>query len=113
MNDEQKAAVRLALSDAFVDNAVDFAGIAARVSGHAEAEVERIFFCEVALVCHANLLTPAPPVWTAFDGEWLQQQIAHRLARQRRSAWWRWRDALTVAWLRWSCRALWQAIRRA
>lgn len=112
MNDEQKAALRLALSDAFVDKEVDFAGIAARVGSYPWEEVERIFFREVALVCHANLETSVPPVWTAFDGEWLQREIERRLARQRRSAWWRWRDGLTVVWLRWSCRPLWAAIRQ-
>jgi len=112
MNDEQRAAVRLALSDAFVDTEVDFAHIAARVGAHAPVEVERIFFAEVALVCHSNLETPVPPVWTAFDGDWLQREIERRLAKRRQSAWRRWRDALVVAWLRWSYRELWQAVRR-
>ncbi|MDF5810320.1 hypothetical protein P4123_31015 [Pseudomonas aeruginosa] len=29
--------------------------------------LERLFFEEVAPVCHGNLLSPAPAVWTAFD----------------------------------------------
>ena len=74
------------------------------------ALLERLFFEEVAPVCHGNLLSPAPAVWTAFDEAWLEEAIERRLARQRSCALRRWHERCLVAWLRWRYADTWRAI---
>jgi hypothetical protein len=101
-----------ALSDAFVDNDVDYADIARRVRGTAPEVLERLFFHEVAPVCHANLAMPAPPVWTGFDRNWLMERLERRRRARQTSAWCRLKERLLVAWLRRRYAKEWKAIRR-
>jgi len=68
-----------ALSDLFVDNLVDYDAIAAVARQFPLAHVETVLFDWVAPVCHANLLTAVPPVWSGFAPGPLWQAIAeHR-----------------------------------
>lgn len=62
-----------ALSDAFVDNEVDYPAIARQLAGFDPAVVRAAFFEEVAPVCHKNLRAPIPPIWTAFGDTWLTE----------------------------------------
>ncbi|MDF5871194.1 hypothetical protein P4112_01080 [Pseudomonas aeruginosa] len=84
--------------------------IARRIKGVDPALLERLFFEEVAPVCHGNLLSPAPAAWTAFDEAWLEEAIERRLARQRSCALRRWHERCLVAWLRWRYADTWRAI---
>ncbi len=83
LDPSQRRRLRHALSDAFVDTLLEPEDIARRIKGVDPALLERLFFEEVAPVCHGNLLQPAPAVWTAFDEAWLEEAIERRLARQR------------------------------
>ncbi len=67
LDPSQRRRLRHALSDAFVDTLLEPEDIARRIKGVDPALLERLFFEEVAPVCHGNLLSPAPAVWTAFD----------------------------------------------
>lgn len=82
LDPSQRRRLRHALSDAFVDTLLEPEDIARRIKGVDPALLERLFFEEVAPVCHGNLLSPAPAVWTAFDEAWLEEAIERRLARQ-------------------------------
>lgn len=97
-------------ADAFVDTLLEPEDITRRIKGVDPALLERLFFEEVAPVCHGNLLSPAPAVWTAFDEAWLEEAIERRLARQRGSALRRWHERCLVAWLRWRYADTWRAI---
>lgn len=69
----------VALSDLFVDNVPDYDAIAAVARHFPIAHVETVLFDWVAPVCHANLLTAVPPVWSGFAPAPLWQAIAdHR-----------------------------------
>ncbi|HBO1237664.1 TPA: hypothetical protein ACGJWA_000137 [Pseudomonas aeruginosa] len=94
LDPSQRRRLRHALSDAFVDTLLEPEDIARRIKGVDPALLERLFFEEVAPVCHGNLLSPAPAVWTAFDEAWLEEAIERRLARQRSSALRRWHEPL-------------------
>ncbi len=72
------------LAEVFVDQDVDYAALADRLDGVAPGVLEHIFFDEVAPYCGANLLAPAPPVWTGFARESLIAGI--RAEVQRREA---------------------------
>ncbi|MBK7898955.1 MAG: hypothetical protein KA603_05450 [Azonexus sp.] len=93
-----------ALSDLFVDNEVDIAGIAARLAGIPPDLLEEILFDEVAPYCAPNLLAPVPPVWSGFAREPLLAGIKAQLQQRRHSRlralaaclsgrFWRWRYA--------------------
>jgi len=49
------------LSDAFVDNEIDYPEIARQLAGYDRAAVKKVFVEEVAPVCHSNLQAPIPP----------------------------------------------------
>ena len=70
LDPSQRRRLRHALSDAFIDTLLEPEDIARRIKGVDPALLERLFFEEVAPVCHGNLLSPAPAVWTAFDEAW-------------------------------------------
>ena len=70
-----------ALSDLFVDNVPDYDAIAAVARHFPIAHVETVLFDWVAPVCHANLLTAVPPVWSGFAPEPLRQAIAEHRRR--------------------------------
>ncbi|TEC45146.1 hypothetical protein [Pseudomonas aeruginosa] len=110
LDPSQRRRLRHALSDAFVDTLLEPEDIARRIKGVDPALLERLFFEEVAPVCHGNLLSPAPAVWTAFDEAWLEEAIERRLARQRSCALRHWHERCLVAWLRWRYADTWRAI---
>ncbi|HCE7957421.1 TPA: hypothetical protein NID39_006155 [Pseudomonas aeruginosa] len=99
LDPSQRRRLRHALSDAFVDTLLEPEDIARRIKGVDPALLERLFFEEVAPVCHGNLLSPAPAVWTAFDEAWLEEAIERR-----------WHERCLVAWLRWRYADTWRAI---
>jgi len=71
-----------ALSDAFVDNQIDYPEIVRQLAGYDCAAVKKVFFEEVAPVCHSNLQAPIQPKWTAFDSTWLADTIDSNLGSQ-------------------------------
>lgn len=101
-----------ALSDAFVDNEVDYADIARQLAGFDRATVEAAFFEDVAPVCYSNLQAPIPPIWTAFDSTWLTETIYSTQEARRTSAFRRLLDQAFVAYLRYRLRDEWQSIER-
>lgn len=101
-----------ALSDAFVDNEVDYAAIARQLAGFDRATVKAAFFEDVAPVCYSNLQAPIPPIWTAFDSTWLAETIRSTQEARRTSAFRRLRDQAFVAYLRYRLKDEWQSIER-
>lgn len=110
LSEERRKDVWEALSEAFVDNEVDYVFLTRGVDGIALGELKNIFFNEVAPHCGPNLMTPIPPVWTGFDRERLAQGIHAMQARARRSAWGRFRHRIAVAFYRRYFRGLWEEI---
>lgn len=80
----------LVMSDLFVDNEVDYKAVAEALvrdcPNMSRAELKRTLFDEVAPVLGTNGLTPAPSVWTGFDGDTVIHDVAERLTRQHLSA---------------------------
>lgn len=106
----EKASIQIALAEAFVDSAVDYASIAKRIRGYDLKVVEDILYSEVAPVCFSNLETPIPPVWTGFKDDWLLSEIEKELQARSRSGTRRVFDKLKIAWLRYSYRYIWKEI---
>ncbi len=101
-----------ALSDAFIDNEVDYGAIARRLVGFDQATVKAAFFEQVAPVCYSNLQAPIPPIWTAFDSNWLVEAIDNAEEARRASALRRLRDRFRVAYLEHLLRDEWQCLER-
>lgn len=99
-----------ALSDAFVDNEVDYAAIARQLVGFDRSAVKTAFFEEVAPVCYSNLQAPIPPIWTAFDSTWLAETIDSTQEARRTSAFRRLRDQAFVIYLHYRLKEEWQCI---
>jgi hypothetical protein len=83
-DDDARRAARAALSELFLDtelDARDFERIAAALKATALplAQLEAIYFDELAPVLHDNLRVPAG-VYSGFDLDWLEVEVA----RQRR-----------------------------
>lgn len=110
LSDERRADVWEGLSEAFVDNEVDYVALRRGVEGVPLDELRRIFFTEVAPHCGANLLAPAPPIWIGFDRGLLTQDIRAMLARARSSAWGRFRHRMAVALCHWNFAPLWRQV---
>lgn len=100
------------LSDAFVDNQVDYASIARQLATYPRDTVETAFFEDVAPVCYSNLQAPIPPIWTAFDSTWLAETIEGIHQTRQASALRRWRDRAWVAYLRHKLKPEWENISR-
>jgi hypothetical protein len=113
LSQADRSVVRHALSDAFVDTEVDYSDIRKRVSSFDPKTVEDIFFSEVAPVCHSNLETPVPPIWTGFDSEWLDQEIEKLLESRRRGYFQRLKQKLLITTLKWKYAGTWNAIQNA
>lgn len=82
---EARNEARAVLSELFVDRELDARELAVlserlRATRLSIAEIERIYFDEVAPVLHLNLQTPAGE-WSGFDQTWLQQEIEKRARR--------------------------------
>lgn len=110
LSDERQKEIREALSEAFVDNEVDYAFLARGVAGVPLGELENIFFTEVAPHCGPNLMSAIPPVWAGFDRERLALGIRAMQARAARSTWGRLRHRLAVAFCRRRFGRLWDEI---
>lgn len=110
LSQSERETVRVALSDAFVDNDVDYKAIAKAVSQFNWIDVEEIFFSEVAPVCDSNLSTPAPQIWTAFEPVSLNMAIEKMLAARRDSFWTRQKDKVLVQRLRHKYADIWKSI---
>lgn len=114
MNDAPSKAdrmrIRQALSDVFVDNEVDYPSIAKTIKPYEASCIEHIFFNEVAPVCYSNLLSPVPPIWTAFDASWLESEIEKMLDARDSSVLRRLKDRVLVAYLRWRLDGEWRTL---
>lgn len=113
MTREERIKLWSALSDVFVDNHVDYAGIARQLQGYDRAAAEVAFYEEVAPACYSNLLAPIPPIWTGFDSIWLSETIERNQAARQRSGLRRLRDRLFVAYLRRALQSEWVKITQA
>ena len=99
-----------ALSDAFIDNEVDYEFIARRITGIPTAELKEIFFTEVAPQCGPNMLTTIPPIWAGFDRQSLANCIHEMQQKNRESPSARIRHRITVALYRRLFRRIWARI---
>lgn len=102
-----------ALSDAFVDNEVDYNAIARQLAGFDLATIEIALFEEVAPVCYSNLQAPIPAIWTAFDSTWLTETIESTQKARRTSTFRRLLDRGLVAYLRYRLKDEWLSIEHA
>ncbi|WP_123724725.1 hypothetical protein [Pseudomonas protegens] len=107
---EQLADIRYALSDAFIDNEVDYPYIARETQAYDRAEVERILYEEVAPVCYINLMSVIPEIWIGFERESLLEDIEDSLDRRRYSRWQAFRDRLFIRWIRFRGAYIWEEI---
>ncbi len=110
LSEQRRQDVWEALSDAFIDNEVNYEFIARRVVGVPVADLKEIFFTEVAPQCGPNLLTTIPPIWAGFDRESLSTCIREMQQRNRRSPSARIRHRITVALFRRFFRRTWARI---
>ncbi len=110
MTKQQRADVRWALSDAFVDNEVDYAAIARRTREFDRDEVKRILFEEVAPVCHSNLESTLPTIWLCFNREELEADIEKMLEAKKNSWLKRKTNDLTVILLKNKYRYIWEEL---
>lgn len=100
-----------ALSEIFVDNIVDYAGIAEQARAFSAAQVEWLLFEWVAPICYSNALAPVPSVWAGFESPLLWQDICHYREYVTTGGWWRRRRvALHVYFLRWRFAYAWHEL---
>ena len=110
LSDTHREDIWAALSDAFIDNEVNYEFIARRVAGVARADLEHIFFTEVVPECAFNVFAVIPPVWAAFDRKGLAECIRDMQARNRRSVLARLKHRVAVAFYRVCFRSYWEQI---
>lgn len=101
-----------ALSDAFVDNEVDYNAIARQLAGFDRSTIKLVFFEEVAPVCYSNLQAPIPPIWTAFESSWLTETIESTQEARSTSTFRRLRDRAFMVYLRYRLKNEWLNIER-
>ncbi|PNG37023.1 hypothetical protein A1348_01120 [Pseudomonas protegens] len=107
---QQRDDIRYVLSDAFVDNEVDYAYIARETQAYGRAEVERILYEEVAPVCYINLMAVIPEIWMGFAREPLLEEIEASLALRRSNRWQAFRVRLFIRWIRFRGAYIWEEI---
>jgi len=112
MTDEQLAYVYWALSDAFVDTEVDYEAIARETENYDHEEIKRILYHEVAPVCHTNLETVIPIIWSAFNLEKLKSDIEKTLKSREKSYYRKKRDQLLIYWLEFRYGYIWKEIQK-
>lgn len=112
MTHDERVRLWSVLSDAFVDNEIDYPEMARQLAGYDRAAVKKVFVEEVAPVCHSNLQAPIPPIWTAFDSTWLADTINSNLRARRASRLRRMRDQVLFAYLRFRLREEWSRIEK-
>lgn len=110
LSQSELSEIRSALSDAFVDNQVDYAYIAERIKGYDLEKINNILYSEVAVVCHTNLLSVLPQVWTGFDSDSLNTMIEEVFIARKTSWLRRQLDRMLVAWLRYQYAYIWKEI---
>lgn len=113
MIDQQRTKLWWILSDAFVDNEVDYRAMAQQLRGLDPAYVREVLFSEVAPVCHSNLESVLPGIWLCFNREELEADITNMLRARELSSWRRWCDRVRVRWLRHRYGYVWGEIARA
>jgi hypothetical protein len=107
MTKQQRADIRWALSDAFIDNDVDYTAIARRTREFDRNEIKRILFEEVAPICHSNLESTLPTTWLCFNREELEDDIEKMLGTKK-STWLKSKtNDLLVMWLKNRYRYIW------
>ncbi|EIK94051.1 hypothetical protein PMM47T1_24194 [Pseudomonas sp. M47T1] len=111
--DQQRVKLWWALSDAFVDNDVDYAAMACEIQGVEPSVVKAILFSEVAPVCHTNLESVLPAIWACFNREELEDDIRNMLRAREISLFRRYRDRVTICWLQYRYRYIWVELDRA
>ncbi|MBP5943568.1 DUF7079 family protein [Pseudomonas sp. P9(2020)] len=99
-----------ALSDAFVDNEVDYKSIARQTEDYDPLEIKRMLYEEVAPVCHTNLETVIPTIWSAFNRGQLNSDIAQMLEARASSRFRRQIDKLLIRWLEFRYKYIWREI---
>ncbi len=99
-----------ALSDAFVDNEIDYAAIAKQVEHLEPEEVKSILYSEVAPVCHSNLGSVTPNIWFCFNRNELENDINSMLEARKKSHLRRQRDKLLTQWLSYRYKYIWLEI---
>ena len=112
MTKKERADVRWALSDAFVDNEVDYAAIAKQTIEFDKHEIKRILFEEVAPICHSNLESTLPTIWLCFNREELEEDIEKMLIAQKGSWLKRKTNSLLVKWLKQKYKYIWTEIEK-
>lgn len=112
MTKKERADVRWALSDAFVDNEVDYAAIARQTIEFDKDEIKRILFEEVAPICHSNLESTLPTIWLCFNREELEEDIEKMLIAQKGSWLKRKTNSLLVKWLKQRYKYIWTEIEK-
>jgi hypothetical protein len=112
MTKQQRADIRWALSDAFVDNQVDYAAIARQTEDFDKDEIKRILFEEVAPVCHSNLESTLPTLWICFNREELESDIEKMLSTKSENWIQRKTNDILVKWLKYKYKYIWQEIEK-
>ncbi len=112
MTKQQRADIRWALSDAFVDNEVDYAAIARQTEEFDRDEIKRILFEEVAPVCHSNLESTLPTIWLCFNRAELEDNIEKMLGAKKNSWLKRKSNTLLVTWLKSRYKYIWIEIEK-
>ncbi|MDD0972122.1 DUF7079 family protein [Pseudomonas aphyarum] len=110
--EKERCHVYWALSDAFVDNEVNYESIARQTEDYDPQEIKRILYEEVAPVCHSNLETVITMIWSAFNLEQLTSDIRENLKARERSRYRRQIDKLLICWLEFRYRYIWKEISR-
>nr|WP_318295029.1 hypothetical protein [Pseudomonas cichorii] len=110
ISQQDRANVWWALSDAFVDNEVDYAAIAKQVEHLEPEEIKSILYSEVAPVCHSNLGSVIPTIWLCFNRDELEKDIKEMLEARKKSSLRRQRDKLLTQWLIYRYKYIWQEI---
>ncbi|MDM8350838.1 hypothetical protein P8H27_18335 [Pseudomonas sp. sp1636] len=112
MTRDERTRLWSALSDAFVDNEVDYNAIARQLAGFDRSTIKLVFFEEVAPVCYSNLQAPIPPIWTAFESSWLTETIESTQEARSTSTFRRLRDRAFMVYLRYRLKNEWLNIER-
>lgn len=104
----------IAMSDVFIDNEIDYRDVAASLTRdcpHMSLPLLReAFFAEVAPALASNGMTPAPEVWTGFDGDKVVEKISEMLARRHGSWVYSIGHQLWCLTCRWLCMEMWQKL---
>lgn len=110
MTNEERSDVYWALSDAFVDTEVDYEAIARQTESYDPEEIRRILYQEVAPICHTNLETVIPIIWSAFNLESLKDDIKNSLQSRENSCLRRQKDKVLIRWLEFRYKYIWREI---